>query len=114
MISGSDDVVKSLVDPVALAQEDEAGGAWGFLSEVLHANNPFAPLASDQQRVDRVREIVTKLLNLLGLHTAELGNREHVLLAQMDVAPDGHVEVVVLNEVSRETRTVTPPQDDGS
>jgi len=86
--------------------EDEAGGAWGFLSDLLHADNPFARIEITQQRVDKAREISAKLRGLLGLHTAELGNRENVLLAEMDTPPDGHVSVIVLNEVSRETRLV--------
>lgn len=88
--------------------EGEAGKAWGYLSELLHANNPFARNEIDQTRVDKVRAIAMKLRNLLGLHTAEIGSRDHVLLAQMDVEPDGHVEVVVLNEISRVTHTVDP------
>ena len=86
--------------------EAEAGSAWGFLSDLLHADNPFARSEITQQRVDRVREISVMLRGLLGLHTAELGNRDNVLLAQMDTPPDGHVLVIVLNENFRETRTV--------
>jgi len=87
--------------------EKEAPTAYGFLSNLLHANNPFAkPSAIDQKDVDRVRDISLKLRNLLGLHTAELGNREHVVVASMDTPRDGRVLVQLWNEVSRETRTV--------
>ena len=80
--------------------EGDAAGTWGFLSDLLHASNPFAPIEIDQRLVDRARVIATKVQNLLGLHTADLGNREHLVLAQMDVPPDGHVEVIVLNMVT--------------
>jgi hypothetical protein len=73
---------------------------------LLHADNTFARFEITQQRVDGAREISAKLRGLLGLHTAELGNRKNVFLAQLDTPPDGHVLVVVLNEISRETRTV--------
>lgn len=79
--------------------EAEMGGTWGFLSDLLHANNPFSSREIDQQRVDRVHEIAAKLRNLLGLHTVELSNRKHLLIAEMDAAPDGHVFVRVLDEI---------------
>ena len=81
--------------------------AYGFLSNLLHANNPFAkPSAIDQKDVDKVWEISLNLRNLLGLHTAELRNREHVVVASMDTPPDGLVLVQLWNEVSRETGIV--------
>lgn len=94
--------LQALRDP--FLSEDQVGGAWGFLSDLLHANNPFAPAEIDQKCLDRVREISMKLRNLLGLHTADLGNRKHLLLAEMDAPPEGSVFVRVLDEVATVTR----------
>jgi Ni,Fe-hydrogenase III component G len=78
--------------------EEHAGAAWGFLSNLVHASNPFAPMVIDQDLVSKVSAISTEVKNLLGLHTADLGNREHLVLAAL--SNDGHFDVVVLNGVS--------------
>jgi hypothetical protein len=80
-------------------EESVAGAEWGFLSNLLHADNPLSPRTVDQSTVDRTRSIAIRIQNLLALHTADLGGRQHLVLATMDEPGTGDVVARVLNGV---------------
>lgn len=77
--------------------KENAGPTWGYLSGFLHAANPFARDPVDDAVVSRLNEIVSGLTQLLGLHTVDLGEREHLILAMMDEPGTGLVYAHVLN-----------------
>lgn len=94
-------ITKSTRSLVAVTEpylsKDDAGREWGFLSELLHASNPFGSPSDDHVTVQRLRDIVTRTSRLLGLHTLDLGGREHLILATMSEPRTGDVVAIVLN-----------------
>ena len=79
--------------------EADAGREYGFLSDLIHAENPFNRRTIDRATVDRVRGIASGLGRLLGLHTVDLGGRENLIIAQLEPGTEGGVHVRVLNQV---------------
>ncbi len=88
---GSGDVreLNPLTGPY-LTKED-AGRAWGQLSDLLHATNPFGIDRVDDTVVSRLRVTVSNLTSLLGHHTVDLGGREYLIYAMMDEPGTGAV-----------------------
>lgn len=92
---------KVALEPIeeSFLTEADAGREFGYLSDLIHAENPFAPRTVDSATIDRVRQTAKRLGLLLGRHTVDLGGREHLIVAQMEEGPDGGVAVHVLDQV---------------
>jgi hypothetical protein len=89
------------LDPITegYLTEDEWGPAYGYLSDILHATNPFKQtpyLGRPLEPVyERASEIVRRLVVLLDHHTVELVDREYILIAMMQTKETGDVAVTL-------------------
>lgn len=94
------------VDPAPGAlREDEWDAAYGHLSELLHARNPFkSPLDLTTQR-GWLGELRNKIMSLLEHHIVTLVDRDYMLICLMKTDA-GCVEVVMLARDSPTTARI--------
>ncbi len=64
--------------------EDEWGRAYGKLSELLHARNPFAPPVDVAEAHALLSGVLGLLTNLLSMHVMLLAGANHLLMGQLN------------------------------
>lgn len=79
--------------------EDQWGPAYGRVSELLHARNPFAPALDLSQVHEYLQELLSRVRNLLSMHGMLMAGANHLIVGQvtdddvlvisMHRAPDG-------------------------
>ena len=81
------------------------GRAHGFLSEQVHARNPYKhapfsePLNIAYEGAAKIRD---QLVTLLNFHEVQLANRDYMLFAMMDTKETGDVSVIRAEVLSNE------------
>lgn len=79
-------------------REDEWGPAYGHLSELLHARNPFAQPLSVQPQQRRILALAGRVVVLLNHHLVKVANAPVMLSGHMHV-DNGRIQVVVFRRV---------------
>jgi hypothetical protein len=74
--------------------EDEWGRAYGKVSELLHARNPFAPPLDVAQAHEYLHDLLPKVRNLLSMHVMLMAGANHLLVGQIT---DDEVAVISMN-----------------
>lgn len=81
------------IETRAYLTEADAAPAWGYLSSLLQAHNPFKDISAPEDTKRRVAEILEKTMILLAHHTLYLSHPDFVINAGMRMKPDRDVHV---------------------
>jgi hypothetical protein len=74
--------------------EDEWGRAYGKVSALLHARNPFAPPLNVGETHDYLQDLLPLVRNLLSMHVMLMAGANHLLVGQIT---DDEVAVISMN-----------------
>jgi hypothetical protein len=101
----------AVTDPIL--NESEVGRAWGFLSDLLHARNPYSDPIDLRNAADRILDIAQRIATLLSLHSMDLGNADFLIIGQVNLPPDGGTEVRVLTRGDQFKGFIGPSSSSG-
>jgi hypothetical protein len=74
--------------------EDEWGRAYGKVSALLHARNPFAPPLNVGDAHECLQDLLPLVRNLLSMHVMLMAGANHLLVGQIT---DDEVAVISMN-----------------
>ena len=64
--------------------EQKWRGEWGFVSDLLHARNPFRAPLDERKAHERLVRLMSEVMTLLNHHIVTLADTNFLLLGQMD------------------------------
>ena len=79
--------------------EEKAGHAWGFLSTLLHAVNPYVAEPDVMESARRVRKILTEITVLISHHEIHLADTNYMAIALINAQPGNFVQVALFERV---------------